>query len=111
MSPYPTNPQLLTMKECSREKVLKGKKSQYDPPYSSRSSVGPGGQQDQEHGVVQHVQGEGYQPPKTSRTGSSQVPKGLRITPLPIQVDRLTGGQQGQGHGVVLHVQGEGYQF
>ena len=44
-------------------------------------SVGPGGQEDQEHGVVQHVQGEGYQPPKTYRSGSSQVPKGLRMTP------------------------------
>ena len=44
--------------------------------------VGPGGQQDQEHGVVQYVQGEGYQPSITSRTGSSQVPKGLRMTPL-----------------------------
>ena len=61
--------------------MLKGKKSQYDPLYPSRSSVGPGGQRDQEHGVVQHVQGEGYQPPKTSRSGSSQVPKGLRMTP------------------------------
>ena len=34
----------LTMKECSRGKVLKGNKSQYDPPYPSQSSVGPGGQ-------------------------------------------------------------------
>ena len=41
---------------------------------------GPGGLQDQEHGVFQHVQGEGYQPPITFRTGSSQVPKGLRMT-------------------------------
>ena len=57
---HPT-PQLLTMKEYSREKVLKRKKSQYDPPYPSRSSVGPGGQQDQEHGVVLHDQEEGYQ--------------------------------------------------
>ena len=93
------------MKECSREKVLKGKKSQYNPPYPSRWSVGPGGQRDQEHGVVLHVQGEGYQPPITSRTGSSQVPKGLRMTPP--YPSRLIGGQQGQGHGVVLHVQGE----
>ena len=69
------------MKECSRDEVLKGKKSQYDPPYPSRWSVGPGGQRDQEQGVVQHVQGEGYQPPKTSRSGSSQVPEGLRMTP------------------------------
>ena len=53
----------------------------YDPPYPSRWSVGPGGQRDQEHRVVQHVQGEGYQPPKNSRSGSSQVPQGLRITP------------------------------
>ena len=32
--------------------------------------------------VVQHVQGEGYQQPITSRTGSSQVPKDLIMTPL-----------------------------
>ena len=51
--------------------MLKRKKSQYDPPYPSRWSVGPGGQRDQEHGVVLHVQGEGYQPPITSRTGST----------------------------------------
>ena len=63
------------MKECSRKKVLKGKKYQYDPPYSSRWSDGPGGQEDQEHGVVLHVQGEGYQPPITSRSESSQVSK------------------------------------
>ena len=69
------------MKECSREKVLKGKKPQYDPLYPSRWSVGPGGQRDQEHGVVQRVQGEGYQPPITSRSGSSQVPQGLSMTP------------------------------
>ena len=61
--------------------VLKGKKSKYDPLYPSRWSVGPGGQRDQEHGVVLHVQGEVYQQPITSRTGSSQVPKGLRMTP------------------------------
>ena len=88
------------MKECSREKELKGKKSQYDPPYPSSWSVGPGGQRDQGHGVVLHVQGEGYQPPITSRGGRSQVPNGLRMTPP--YPSRLTGGQQGQGHGVVL---------
>ena len=60
-----------------------------------------GGQQDQEHGVVLHVHGEGYQPLITSRIWISQVTKGLI----------MTGGQGGQGHGVVLHVQGEGYQF
>ena len=40
-----------------------------------------GEQRDQGHGVVLHVQGEGYQPLITSRIGSSQVPKGLRMTP------------------------------
>ena len=78
------------MKECSREKVLKGKKSQYDPPYPSRSSVGPGGQRGQEHGVVLHDQEEGSQPPQTSRTESSLVPQGLSMTPLPTQVVRWT---------------------
>ena len=86
----------------------KGKKSYNDPPYPSRSSVGPGGQRDQEHGVVQHVQGEGYQPPKTFRTGSSQVPQGLRMTP-PTHPGG-PGGQQDQEHWVVLHDQEEGYQ-
>ena len=37
---------------------------------------GPGGQQDQGHGVALHDQEEGYQPPRTSRSGSSRVPKG-----------------------------------
>ena len=54
------------MKECSREKVLKGKKSHNDPPYPFRRSVGPGGQRDQEHQVVLHDQGEEYQQPITS---------------------------------------------
>ena len=58
-----------------------GKKFQNDPTYPSWWSVGPGGQRDQEHGVVLPVQGEGYQPPITFRSGSSQVPKGLRMTP------------------------------
>ena len=61
------------MKECSRVEVLKGKVSQNDPPYPSRGIDGPGGQQDQGHGLVPHDQGEGYQPPITS-SGSSQVP-------------------------------------
>ena len=59
------------MKECSREKVQEGKKSEYDPPYPSRSSVGPGGQQDQGYGVVLHVQGEVYQQPIFLMSGSS----------------------------------------
>ena len=74
----------------------------------SRSSVGPGGQRDQQHGVVQHVQGEGHQPPITSRTGSCQVHQGLSMTPPTRQGG--PGGQQDQGLGVVLHDLGEGYQ-
>ena len=96
------------MKECSREKVLKRKKSQYDPPYPSRWSVGPGGQRDQEHGVVLHVQEEGYQPPITFRTTRYQVPQGLSMTP-PTHPGG-PGEQQDQGHGVVLHDKGEVYQ-
>ena len=92
------------MKEC---RVLQGK-SLIMPPYLSRLSVGPGGQQDQEHGVVLHDQEEGYQPPIISRTGSSQVPQGLSMTPPTCQGG--PGGQQGQEHGIVLHVQGEDYQ-
>ena len=76
----PPTPYLLTMKECTREKVLKAKKSQYNPPYPSRWSGGPGGQPDQAHGVVLHVHGEGYQPPITSRIWISQVPQGLSMT-------------------------------
>ena len=69
------------MKERSREKVLRGKKSQFDSPYPSRSSVAPGGQRDQGHGVVLHVHGEGYQAPITSRIWISQVLQGLSMTP------------------------------
>ena len=50
---------------------------------------GPGRQQDQGHGVVLHVHGEGYQPPMTSRIWISQVPQGLSMTPLPTQVDQV----------------------
>ena len=98
------------MKGCSRKKVLKGKKSHNDPPYPSRSLVGPGGQRDQEHGVVLHDQEEGHQPPIIFRTGSSQVPQGLSMTP-PTHPGE-PGGQQDQGHRVVLHDhdQGEIYQ-
>ena len=53
---------IVTMKRCSKEKVLVGKKSQNDPPYPSRWQSGPGGKQDQGHGVVLHDQGEGNQP-------------------------------------------------
>ena len=59
------------MKECSRDEVLKVKKSQYDPPYQSRSG-GLGGKQDQGHGAVLHDKGEEYQKPITPRNGSSK---------------------------------------
>ena len=66
---------------------------------------GPGGQQDQEHGGVLHVQGE---PPIDVRSGSSQAPQGLSMTPPTHQGG--PGGQQDQDHEVVLHDQGEVYQ-
>ena len=78
------------------------------PPYPYRWSVGPGGQQDQENGVVLHIQGEGYPPPITFRSGSSQAPQGLSMTPPTHQGG--PGGQQDQDHEVVLHDQGEVYQ-
>ena len=77
------------MKECSREKVQEGKKSEYDPPYPSRSSVGPGGQRDQEHGVVLHDQEEGYQPPKLLEVGVAKYLKVSVWPPLPTQVDQV----------------------
>ena len=45
-------------------------------PYPYSWTGGPGRLQDQGHGVVIHDRGEGYQPPITSRSGSSQVPQG-----------------------------------
>ncbi len=88
--------------------MLKVKKFRDDPPYPSRWSGGPGGQQDQGQGVVLHNQEEGYQPPITSRTGSSQVPPNLIMSPPTCQGG--PGGQRDQEHGVVLHNQEEGYQ-
>ena len=44
----------------------------------------PGGQLDQVDS-----EREGYQPPITFRSGSSQVPQGLSMTPLPTQVDQV----------------------
>ena len=64
---------------------------------------GPGGQQDQGHGVVLHDQEEGYQPPITFRSGNSHGPEGLSMTP-PTHPGG-PGGQQDQGHGVVPHDQ------
>ena len=49
------------MKECSGKKVQKVKVSQNDPVYQSTPKKFPGGQQDQGHGVVLHVQEEVYQ--------------------------------------------------
>ena len=60
------------------------------PKYQLNSQLqNPGGQPDQEHGVVLHDQEEGYQPPINFRTGSSQVPQGLSMTPLPTQMDQV----------------------
>ena len=64
------------------------------PPYPSRSSVGPGGQQDQEQGVVLHDQEEGYQHINHPKLLELRVAKYLKVsvhmTPLPTQVVRWT---------------------
>ena len=59
------------------------------PPLPPTHQGGPGGQQGQGHQVVLHDQEEGYQLPITSRTGSSQVPQGLSMSPLPVKVDQV----------------------
>ena len=51
----------------SGKKVLKVKVAQNDPFDSSSQKNGPGGQQDQGHGVVLHVQEEVYQSTLTFR--------------------------------------------
>ena len=48
------------MKECSGKKVLKAKVAQNDPLDSPSQKNWPGGQQDQGHEVVLHVQEEVY---------------------------------------------------
>ena len=70
------------------------------PPTRQGGPGGPGGQQDQGYGVVLHDQEEGYQPPITSRTGSSQVPQNLSMSPPTCQGG--PGGQLDQEHRVVL---------
>ena len=50
---------------------------------------------------VPHVQEEGYQPPITSRTGSSQVPQNLSMSPPTCQGE--PSGLLDQEHRVVFH--------
>ena len=57
---YPSGGGDLPTHNCSPRAPVGAKKCQYDPPYPSRSSVGPGGQRDQEHGEVLHDKEEGY---------------------------------------------------
>ena len=57
--PLPT-PRLLSMKENSGKKVLKTKAAQKDPLDSPSQKNLPGGQRDQGHGEVLHVQEEVY---------------------------------------------------
>ena len=54
----------------------------------------PPTQQDQGHDVAHHDQGEGYQQPKSFRSGSVSVPQGV--------VRNLTYSRQSQALGVVL---------
>ena len=65
------------MREFSNQKVLIVKKSLNDPLYPSIPKDWPGGQQEQGPGVVLHGSAEGYQEPKTFRSGSSQVTQGV----------------------------------
>ena len=55
------------MKECSGKKVLTVKGARNDPLDSTIPKNRPGGQQDQGHGVVLHVQEEVYQSTLTFR--------------------------------------------
>ena len=43
------------------------------PPTQQAKKI-PGGQQDEGHEVVHHDQGEGYQQPKSFKSGSGSVP-------------------------------------
>ena len=70
--PHPTN-NFWPWRSALGKNCWKGKMSQYDPPYPSRWSVGPGGQRDQGHGVVLHDQGEDHQKPITPKNGSMKV--------------------------------------
>ena len=62
----------------NQSQILKSSHMGHHPPHPTAR------QRDQEHGVVLHVEGEGYQPSITSKSWSKKVPKGLRMTPLPI---------------------------
>ena len=55
-----TNPQLLSMKEGSHNKTQIVRTSKKGPPYLS-SKNNSGGQREEGHGVVHHVQGEQLQ--------------------------------------------------
>ena len=60
-SPPPPHPKVLSMKECSSEKVLMVRKSQNDSLDQPSPKDWPGGQQEQGHGVVLDDPEEGYQ--------------------------------------------------
>ena len=49
-----------------------------DPPHPTSQNKLPGGQQDQGHEVVHHDRGEGYQQPKSFRSGIGSVPQGVK---------------------------------
>ncbi len=75
--PTPPHPPITFNHEGKRgKKFKKGRSLSMTLPTHPVGPVGPVGERDQEHWVVLHVQGECYQPPETSRSGSSQVPKG-----------------------------------
>ncbi len=102
--PTPPVPKLLSMKECSGKEVLIVKVAQNDPLDLPSKKNGPGGQWDQGHGVVLHVQEEVYRSTLTFRRRVD------RYQEWSIQQKKWPGGHQEQGHGVVPQVQEEGYQ-
>ena len=57
--PSPTTLQLSSMKEASNKQTQRVKVTQYDPLYLLSTKTG--GQQEEEHRRVQHVQGKHYQ--------------------------------------------------
>ena len=93
---------------CSRrsllvKKVLIVKVAQNDPPDWSRQRNWPGGQRDQGHGVVLHVQEEVYWSTLTfrRRVAIPWVVNEISQDPLdPSSQKNLPGGQLGQAHGV-----------
>ena len=101
-------------KKFINKKVLLVKVAQKGPLDSSSQKNWPGGQRDQERGVVLHVQEEVYWLTLTFRRRVAKYQRVSMRCPKFINYDvspkKLTGGWQDQGHQVVHHNQREGPQ-